>query len=104
MRSQLAREWLTTNEPLFDTIAALVHSVAPETYARYKEIADSRLPIKLGGIFGCCAINFDNGAMDVHRDRDDYTDGFCCVVNYGNFREGGGVLYFPDLNIRVHFN
>jgi len=39
--------------------------------------------------------------MKIHKDDDDYRHGFCFVVPFGKWKEGGGDLYFPDLGITV---
>lgn len=74
-----------TNDLLFQTMANFIGAFAPDTYWWYKQVADERLPMNLGGIFSCSAINFDNGEIPVHVDPSDCIDGFCCIVNFGEF-------------------
>jgi len=38
--------------------------------------------------------------MKEHRDMKDWKDGYCAVINVGNYEDGQ--LYFPDLNIQMN--
>jgi len=74
--------WATENEKCFERVANLFESLSEPTYKRYQEL---KLPMKLGNLWGCCAINFNWGEIYEHVDSDDYKDGFCTVLTFGKY-------------------
>jgi hypothetical protein len=83
------------NKKLFAACGHLFRCASPETYQAYENVDG---PLKVG-VWTTCAINFNWGAMEPHKDKDDYRHGFCYVVPFGKFE--GGDLYFPELNITI---
>jgi hypothetical protein len=80
------------NKKLFVACSHLFCCASPETYQAYKNVDR---PLKVG-VWTTCAINFNWGAMEPHKDKDDYRHGFCYVLPFER-----DDLYFPKLNITI---
>jgi len=91
-----AQEWVTTNTPLFGTLAYHFWRSFRDLYDVYTAV---EVPIRLGA-WSTVAINFNWGIIAPHKDTHDYRNGLCWVVVFGNFT--GGQIHFPELNITVH--
>jgi len=89
-------EWIKANNALFAKCGTLFYQFSKPLYLKYSSL---KAPLKLADIWTTCAINFNWGAMNCHKDKHDYRHGLCFVVPFGDFT--GGELYFPTLNIMI---
>lgn len=89
-----ARDWIEINTPLFNSLGYMFKKSFKTLHSTYMSC---EAPMRLGA-WSTCAINF-NYASKGHYDDDDYQNGLCWVVVFGDFE--GGELYFRDLNITI---
>lgn len=90
-----ASHWLRVNNPLFLHVSAIFQHHYPDLYAIYNAVP---LPEKLVGVFGMVALNV-NFPSRLHTDDEDYRNGLCWVMPFGDY--DGGNLVFPDLKLEV---
>jgi len=98
-RNPASENWLHCNKPLFDFLGTIFKSHYPELYARYDQILQSAsISNRLIGPWCTLALNI-NFACDPHRDLNDYRNGLCWVMAFGDFT--GGKLVMDDLKVEV---
>jgi len=84
---EILQWWAKENERLFLFLARVMKKFSEASYNRYKEL---RLPMKLGDLWGCRAINFNYGDMTQHKDGDDYEFGYCTEISFGDYTDDVG--------------
>jgi len=90
-----AREFLQKNTELFEFVSEVFHKHYSRLYEVYSKVS---MPERLVGVFGAVAVNVDY-ATEPHYDHDDFSNGLCWVMPFGNYT--GGELKFLDLNIEA---
>jgi hypothetical protein len=94
-----AVEWMRSNQLLFSCIATLLKSEFPHLYSAYQ-----RIPIKYRPFGSCWSFAVINVSCisSLHIDKDDWRNGFCCVLPFASKPWKGGELQFPDLNLTIN--
>jgi len=89
------RVFLQKNGELFGLVSDIFKQYYPRLYEIYSKVS---MPERLVGVFGTVAVNVDY-ATEPHYDSDDFSNGLCWVMPFGNYT--GGELKFLDLNIEA---
>ena len=93
------RNWLEINSELFDLMASIFITHFPTMHEFYSSITD-KYELKIG-VWATVAINFDYGEILTHRDANNLEDGYCWVLPFGIWEDGGGDLHFPEKKVTV---
>lgn len=90
-------EWWQTNKVVFDRVNQIFKEHFPLLFAWYDSLS-KLLPHKLFGAFATCVLNVDFAVWS-HKDPHDCKNGYCFVLEFGDFT--GGDLVLEDLKINI---
>jgi hypothetical protein len=97
-RNEHSQRWISTNYPLFQKVEQIFKETFPQLHQQYKRIADEQITTVIA-CWCSLAVNIDFPAT-VHTDTKDYRHGYCWVLPFGTWTEGGD-LRCEKINVEV---
>lgn len=90
--------WMKDNTALFDHIALLYREAFREEYEKYMSVSQKQKS-RVFGPWYTLNININYACLP-HTDKNDYLDGYCWIIPFGNWTNGGCLL-LDDFGVQI---